>query len=92
MTRNFQHTFSPKATLLHSNLKRLNNIIRQTKLLSPIHLLYHTHLNNIINEINTSHQLNILPIPTEYNLLNEWITTTNTEWKTLYHARNLRKY
>src|SRR5260364_483671 len=29
--RNFHHSFSSKATLLHYNLKKLNSIIKQTK-------------------------------------------------------------
>src|ERR1043165_3495606 len=87
--RNFQHSFSAKATLLHLNLKKLNNIIRQVKAslnnLSPIPI----HFNSTIYYLNSTHHLNILDIPNLHKLIPSWITNTNTEWQALYHARNI---
>jgi len=87
--RNFQHIFSAKATLLHLNLKKLNNIIRKVKAsltnITPIPV----HLNSTISNLNLTHQLNIAPIPFSHELIPSWITNTNTEWQALYHARNL---
>ena len=86
---NFQHIFSSKASHLHSNLKKLSNIIRHTKYalkhFSPIPL----HLNFSITNLNQSASLNISPIPSSHQLLNSWITNTNLEWKNLFYARNI---
>jgi len=77
--RNFQHSFSAKATLLHLNLKKLNNITRQVKAslnnLSPIPV----HLNSTIHYLNSTYYLNILDIPNLHELISSWITNTNTE-------------
>ena len=87
--RNFQHIFSSKATHLHSNLKKLGNVIRHIKFAlkhsSPIPF----HLNSSITKINHSASLNIPLIPLTHQLLNPWITSANSEWKSLFHARNL---
>ena len=77
--RNFQHIYSSKASLLHSSLKRLGNIIRQVKASirnqSPIPLLH----NREILQLNSIHQLNIPPLPQDFHLLSEWLFITNTE-------------
>ena len=87
--RNFHHSFSSKATLLHYNLKKLNSIIKQTKHSlnsgTPIPL-YH---NSTITYLNSTHQLQLLPIPSQSNLIPNWITNAKEAWKSLYHARNL---
>ena len=87
--RNFHHSFSSKATLLHYNLKKLNSIIKQTKHSlnsgTPIPL-YH---NSTITYLNSTHQLQLPPIPLQSNLIPNWITNAKEAWKSLYHARNL---
>jgi hypothetical protein len=87
--RNFQHIFSTKASKLHHYLKKLGNIIRQTK-----HALQHStpipsHHNQLITYINTSCNLNIPFLPAEHNLLTNWLGLAKNEWKTLYHTRNI---
>ena len=47
------------------------------------------HLNHTISYLNLTHQLNIHPIPNLYEHIPSWITNTNTEWQSLYHARNM---
>ena len=87
--RNFQHTFSSKATHLHSSLKKLGNIIRQTKNALKHYTPIPIHLNNSILSLNQSLNLNIPILPQTYQLLTLWITDANSEWKKLYHARNI---
>ena len=87
--RNFQHIFSAKASKLHCNLKRLGNIIRQVKASIRNHSPIPTIHNLEINQINSNHQLNIPFVPQQSHLLTEWLTAAKTEWKTLYHARNI---
>jgi hypothetical protein len=87
--RNFQHTFSSKATHLHSNLKKLGNIIRHVK-----HSLKHSspipfHFNSSITSLNQSASLHIPLLPPTHQLLTPWITKANSEWKNLFHARNI---
>jgi len=45
--------------------------------------------NQDIYLLNSLHHLNIPELPQDTNLLPDWISATNTEWKTLYHAKNL---
>src|SRR5260364_132735 len=87
--RNFQYNFSSKATKLHYNFKKFSNIIRQIKIVIKNQTSIPLHLNQNINYINTQHQVNITLLPTTYNLLPNWISTTNLEWKALFHARNI---
>src|SRR6185436_12204000 len=86
--RNFQHLFSSKSTLLHQNLKKLNSITRQVKA-SLNNTTIPMHLNHTISYLNLTHQLNIHPIPNLYEHIPSWITNTNTEWQSLYYARNM---
>jgi ribonuclease HI len=87
--RNFQHIFSVKASKLHHDLKKLGNIIKQVKAVlrgaSPIPI----QANITINQLNSTHQLNIPLLTTDFNLLSNWIQQANEEWKSLYHARNI---
>src|ERR1700752_4901893 len=87
--RNFQHTFSSKATHLHSNLKKLGNIIRQTKYALKHQLPIPHHLNNSISSLNQSSELYIPQLPSSHLLLTPWISKANLEWKNLFHARNI---
>ena len=87
--RNFQHTFSSKATQLHSNLKQLSNIIRQTKQALKQSLPIPLHLNSSITLLNQHSDLNIPFLPSTHQLLTSWVTNANTEWKKLFHARNI---
>jgi len=77
--RNFQHSFSAKATLLHLNLKKLNNITRQVKASLNNLLPIPVHLNSTIHYLNSTYYLNILDIPNSHELISSWITNTNTE-------------
>jgi len=67
--RNFQHSFFAKSTLLYQSLKKLNSIIRQVKSslanTTPIPI----HLNSSILYLNSTHHLNIDPIPNIYELI-----------------------
>ena len=87
--RNFQSIFSSKASALHQQLKKLGNIIRQTKHSLQYQTPIPDHYNNQINQINTSNYLNIPPLPTVHNLLPNWLALAKLEQKTLYHARNI---
>jgi hypothetical protein len=87
--RNFQHTFSTKATHLHSNLKKLGNIIRQTKNASKHQLPIPSHLNTSISLLNQSANLHIPLLPQTSQLISSWISDANLEWKNLYHAHNI---
>src|SRR5260364_286982 len=87
--RNFHHTFLSKATLLHHSLKKLSNIIRQTKQALNTNSDIPTHHNTTILNLNSSHQLNLELLPTRHSLLPNWITVANTEWKNLYHAHSI---
>ena len=48
-----------------------------------------TSYNQDIDQLNSLYHLNIPALPHDPNLLSNWITAANTEWKTLYHACNL---
>ena len=87
--RNFQHIFSCKASLLHSSLKKLGNIIRHIKHSLKFNSPIPTHFNSIISLLNNSLNLQISPIPHDHNLLSLWLPTANEEWKSIYHARNI---
>src|ERR1043165_4421561 len=86
--RNFQHVFSAKASNLHLGLKQLGNIIRQVKASIRNHTSVPTSCNQDIDHLNSSHHLSI-PALSQDLWLPDWIAAANTEWKTLYHARNL---
>ena len=87
--RNFQHIFSCKASLLHSSLKKLGNIIRHIKHLLKFNSPIPTHFNSTISLLNNSLNLQISPIPHDHNLLSSWLSIANEEWKSIYHARNI---
>src|SRR6185437_7393071 len=87
--RNFHHTFTPKASELHKDLKTIRNIMQQTKYAI-------THNQNVpstilthIQNINLKHQFSIPPTPVNQTDLSNWLTQTKSYWKTLYNARNL---
>ena len=71
--RNFQHIYSPKASLLHQHLKKLGNIIRQVKVSLKNKLSIPTQHNSTINLINSTHQLNIPYLPNKHTLLANWL-------------------
>ena len=87
--RNFHHVFSCKASLLHSSLKKLGNIIRHIKHSFNTNSHIPLYFESTISLINNSLKLQIPPIPTNHNLLSSWISTANEEWKNIYHARNI---
>src|ERR1041384_4838098 len=66
---NFQHTFFSKATHLHSSLKKLGNIIRQTKNALKHYTSIPIHLNNSILFLNQFLNLNIPILPQTHQLL-----------------------
>jgi len=77
--RNFQNIFSTKASSLHQYLKKLGNIIKQAKYsLKNSTPIPHQH-NHLINQINISNHLNILPLSVEHNLLPNWLILAKTE-------------
>ena len=87
--RNFQHTFSSIATHLHLSLKRLGEVIRKVKLSLNQRLPIPDNLNPEISSLNQNCQLQIPLIPHSHQLLPNWISAANKEWKNLYHARNI---
>jgi hypothetical protein len=87
--RNFQHTFSATATHLHISLKKLSSTIRKIKQVLKQNLPIPDHLNSGIIALNQSCQLQIPLLPPTHQLLSDWISEANLEWKNLYHARNM---
>ena len=87
--RNFQHIYSAKASFLHHSLKKLGNIIQQIKASLRNQTPIPIQLNNIIQQLNNADNLTIPFLPTRHDLLTDWISNANDEWKALYHARNI---
>jgi endonuclease/exonuclease/phosphatase family metal-dependent hydrolase len=77
--RNFQNIFSTKASILHHHLKKLDNIIRIIKqVIKNLTPIPDKH-NQLINQINTNNNLNILLLPDEHSLLPNWLTLAKQE-------------
>jgi hypothetical protein len=77
--RNFQHVFTPKASSLHLNLKKLGNIIRQIKHSFQSNTPIPLHLNSTISLLNQSLNLQIPSISNYHSLLLSWILDANEE-------------
>src|ERR1043165_3863333 len=87
--RNFQHTFTPKATQLHNNLKTIGHIIYRTKRFFSHKIPLPNNIQDLINQINHAHNLTIDPPHSSQSDLATWLQHTKTFWKTLYNARNI---
>jgi hypothetical protein len=86
--RSFSHTFSPKATSLHFDLKKLGSIICKVKHTSLIQTLLTSNINQQIQYINIQHNFNI-PLLNNHTNLPLWISQAKLHWKTLFNARNI---
>jgi len=87
--KNFSHAFTPKATLLHKDLKTIGHIIHRVKKFFSNNIPLPHNIQNLINHINRTHDFSINPPPIVQADLATWILNTKTFWKTLYNARNL---
>jgi len=83
------HTFSPKATALHKDLKLIGNIIYKVKNSFKYNLTISTQIINNINTINHKHNFDILNLPENPSLLPQWIDHAKQAWKALFHARSI---
>src|ERR1043165_1961122 len=87
--RNFHHTFTPKATQLHHDLKTISHIIYHTKRIFSHQILLPYNIQNLIDNINKDHNFTIeMPSNCQSNLTT-WIQHTKPFCKTLYNARNI---
>jgi ribonuclease HI/endonuclease/exonuclease/phosphatase family metal-dependent hydrolase len=87
--RNFHHTFTPKATAIHNDLKIIGNIISKTKYSLQHSSPIPNNIATLIQHINETHNFQIDLPPTDISLLPLWIANTKAYWKTLYNARNI---
>src|SRR6185436_13950903 len=83
------HTFSPKATALHKDLKLIGNIIYKVKNSFKHNLTISTQIINNINTINHNHNFDIPNPPENPSLLPQWIDHAKQAWKALFHARSI---
>jgi hypothetical protein len=75
--------------MLHSNLKKLGNIIRHIKYSLYSNTSISLHFNSIISSLYHSLNFQIPLIPNSYSLLPSWILQANEEWKNIYNAHNI---
>jgi hypothetical protein len=76
--RNFHHTFTPKATQLHYDLKTIDHIMHHTKKYFSHQTPLPTNIHNLINYINNTHNFTIEPPPNYQSNLTKWIQHTKT--------------
>ena len=87
--RNFTHTFTPKATNLHKDLKNISKIIYHTKTALKNNTPISQPTYDLIDYINTKHNFQIPPPPHHPDEFSNWLNSTKPFLKTIYHARNL---
>jgi hypothetical protein len=87
--KNLFHTFTPKATLLHKDLKTIGHIIHRVKKFFSHNIPKPDNIQSLIDYLNTTHNLSINTPPQQQADLPTWVSETKSAWKALYNARNL---
>jgi hypothetical protein len=83
------HTFSPKATALHKDLKQIGSIINNVKNSFKHHQPITNTIINQIHNINQKHDFDIPNPPSDPQSLSQWISQIKQSWKAIYYARSL---
>ena len=74
--KNFFHTFTPKATQLHNDLKTIRHILHHVKKYFSNNTTMSNNIQSLINQINTIHNFNI-KLPSHHQSdLATWIQET----------------